>query len=232
MTTKPTNQLPLLFLNRVKLDQEPCIKLYFHDSEPIIHRIKQNDWIDYSIELKAYYTRERKNTIPLLQDLFEDIAQVRIDKLEWKKLSALSMNVGSNKINYFELQHKPQGEGILIQAVQLDSQPYFMFKHFFRRELYNELVQSPYFIRHRANNIWLIPSSQGALRHAIYFLMKHFTIRLSKEIHISDMELKRSLLEQSYIKDGHFKTCPIEFMNYLQQHNYSENTLVTYHRVC
>jgi hypothetical protein len=194
MTTIQSNRLPLLFLNRVQLNQEPCIKLYFHTNDAIIHRIKQNDWIDYSIELNAYYTVERKNTLPLLQDLFEDIAEVRMDKLNWKKLTSVAAIIGKNKMNYFELQRKKKEKNITIHSIRIDGKSYFMFKHFFKREMFGKVLQSGLFVRHSANNMWLIETSEDITKRGLYFLMKHYNIRLSKEIHISDLQLKRSLL--------------------------------------
>jgi site-specific recombinase XerD len=39
------------------------------------------------------------------------------------------------------------------------------------------------------------------------------------------------LLEQSYLKDSRYKSCPIEFMEFMQLHNYSQSTFVTYHNL-
>jgi len=84
---------PMMFLNRVILNGEPCIKLYFRQNNDIRERISQHEWIMYSMELDAWYTVEHKQTIGLLQDVFEDIAHVNLTKLAWKQLNITSRNI-------------------------------------------------------------------------------------------------------------------------------------------
>jgi site-specific recombinase XerD len=62
----------------------------------------------------------------------------------------------------------------------------------------------------------------------LIFLLQHFTVKINAELTISDLKIKSMLLEQSYVKDSRFKSCPMEFLEYMQLHNYSQNTLNTY----
>lgn len=39
------------------------------------------------------------------------------------------------------------------------------------------------------------------------------------------------LLEQSYVKGSDFKSCPLAFPEYMQLHNYSNSTFITYHNL-
>ncbi len=40
------------------------------------------------------------------------------------------------------------------------------------------------------------------------------------ELKINDLLIRQLLLEQSYIKGNDFKNCPLDFMEYMQLHNY------------
>jgi len=122
---------PAIFLNRVKLEEKSFIKLYFKTDEKIAHRIRQNDWIMYSVELRS----------------------------------------------------------------------------------------------------WYIAAKKFQLKKTIEYLMHGYTVKISSELKISDLQLRRMLLEQSYKKDRYFKSCPMEFLEYMQLHNYSRSTFDTYHNM-
>jgi len=225
------NNLPLLFLNRVNLNGEQCIKLYFYENEQITKRIKQNDWISYSIELGAYYTPEFKQTLSILQDLFEDIAKVNTNKLDWKRLEVSERVLGSKVYDQTALRKNPNKEVIHLFSFRAEERSFIGFKHYFKKTLYSDIMSSNLFLYNRANNVWQLSSKTYEIRKGIELLSKYFTIKLNSELKVSDLELKRFLWEQSYRKDSNYKACPMEFLKYMQSHNYSENSMLTYHNL-
>lgn len=222
--------LPHLFLNRINLEGTRCIKLFFYDNDAIRQRIAQNDWIQYSMELGAWYTVDYNNSIPLIKDLFEDIACVNLSKLEWKKVEVGRSNIGT-PANFRDLKLRSGFEVITLFPYEMDRRPLTGFKHHFERKHYVDVMASGYFKYHKANRIWEIVAKGQRMFEVLVFLTDRFTVKLNAELQISDLKIKRLLLEQSYVKDFDFKSCPLEFLIYLQSQNYSESTLVTYHNL-
>jgi len=222
---------PMLFLNRVTLNGERCIKLYFRQNTDIRERISQNEWIMYSMELDAWYTVENKQTVALLQDLFEDIAFVNLSKLEWKQLNISSRNIGTLNIPQHVLKLHKKPDTITLLPFKQEDREFIGFKQFFNRSEYHEIMESGFFRYLKANGLWEIKAGSHRFKEVINFLVARYTVKLNSALQISDLEIKRTLLEQSYEKDKDYKTCPISFLTYLQSRNYSENTLVTYHHM-
>ncbi|MBW7848805.1 MAG: tyrosine-type recombinase/integrase [Bacteroidales bacterium] len=222
--------LPHLFLNRVQLDGTQCIKLFFYDNSAIRKRIDQNEWIRYSLELGAWYTTEYVNTIAILQDLFDDIAVVNLSKLDWKKVEVSRGSIGT-PANFKDLKLRHGFETITLFPFLTDGRSWIGFKHRFDKKHYKEVMSSNWFYYHPANKIWEITAAKDQIFNVMAFLSERFTLKLNIELRIHDLKIRRLLLEQSYIKDSDFKSCPLEFLVYLQSQNYSDNTLVAYHNL-
>ncbi len=79
--------------------------------------------------------------------------------------------------------------------------------------------------------IWYIDANKFQLKKAIKYLLPRNTVKINSELKISDLEIRRMLLEQSYKKERHFKSCPLEFLEYMQLRNYSRSTFDTYHNM-
>lgn len=222
--------LPHLFINRVNFEGTKCLKLFFYDNEAIKARIRQNDWIQYSMELAAYYTVDYGNTIAILQDVFDDVAYVNLTKLDWKRFEISRKNIGT-PTHFRELQIRKGFESIVLFPFETAGRQLIGFKHHFKRPQYIEVMASGFFRYHRANKLWEITAKPYQLYQVLVFLTVRFTVKLNLDLRFSDLKLRRLLLEQSYVKDVDFRSCPLEFLVYLQSENYSDSTLVTYHHL-
>jgi site-specific recombinase XerD len=220
---------PMVFLNRVKVDGVKCLKLYFRYDTEILARIKNNFWIKYSIELEAYYTEEKENAIGVISDLFEDIAIINLNYLERKPKPRISeTNIGNGFYNDTALIKKKELTKITLFPYEYNSVKYIGFKHFFEKKMYYKISDSDVISLNKELGLWQFKATKGQFLKALNILFEHFTVKINAELSISDLEIKRMLLEQSYVKDYRFKSCPLEFMEYMQLHNYSQNTLHTY----
>ena len=56
-------------------------------------------------------------------------------------------------------------------------------------------------------------------------------MKINNDLKIHDLNIRLMLLEQSYDKGPTYKSCPLSFLEYMQLHNYSDNTFVTYHNM-
>lgn len=225
---------PIIFLNRIKQEGRDCLKLYYWNNEMITKRIKQNDWIKYSIEFGAYYTREQERTIGILKDLFDDIAEVDITKLDWEqqvKTRIVANNIGRSFRDQTALMREPKENTITLFPFEDAGIKVICFKHYFNKEQLSQISHKKVFSYNTNEKVWQFLANRFNLNNAIDFLMPHFIIKLNADLKVSDLNIKRKLLEQSYKKGIHYKTCPIEFLNYMQLHNYSESTITTYHNM-
>lgn len=69
------------------------------------------------------------------------------------------------------------------------------------------------------------------MKEVVEFLVQHYMVRINTELKISDLEIKRLLLEQRFEKNEKFISVPDEFLAYMQLHHYSMNTFDTYHNM-
>ncbi len=225
---------PIIFLNRIEIEGLKCIKLYFHIDETILKRIKQNSWIQYNVKVGAYYVLENEKSIGLISELFEDIAEVSTKHLDWKprpKPNISENNIGMGYYDRPALEKKEKLPYIILFPYERDRKKLIGFKYIFTKSQYHEIDNINIFNRDKQMGIWYFEASKFKLKKTIEYLMPNFAIKINSELKISDLSLRRMLLEQSYKKDNYFKSCPIGFLEYIQLHNYSRSTFDTYHNM-
>ena len=69
---------------------------------------------------------------------------------------------------------------------------------------------------------------EATRRNLLRFIDEHshvFIIRINHLIKIEDVEIKKILLEQSYLKHRQYKSCPSAYLKYMYNRNYAENTI-------
>jgi len=226
--TKPT-----ICLNRVKLEGKTYLKLYFKRSEIIIKRIRQNDWIVYRMEFKAFCIDDTPINIGIVKDLFWDIAYVSTNYLERRTNNPIVKpnNIGRNYQKQHSLEKRNKRPLITLFPFEGAKGNIVGFKLFFPRELLKRIKQEEPFFRNRDLGIWHFPASRSTFMKALGFLMPLYTIKINADLRISDIRIRRVLLEQSYLKNSLYKNCPLEFLEYMQLHNYSNSTFTTYHNM-
>lgn len=225
------NLQPIIFLNRVSHKGKKWLKLYFYSNEKIIRRIKDNSWIKYSLELNAYYVPGEDRMIGLVSELFDDIAIVDLKHLDWKpriKPSIIANNIGLQYYSESPLQKKEEKDKITLFPYEIEGLKYVGFKKYLPSKLYAGLCNSDVIFQNREMGIWQFKASSYIFKKAITLLLDHYYIKINQELTISDLQIKRTLIEQSYKKDSRFKSCSMEFLAYLQLHNYSQSTFNTY----
>lgn len=232
MITK--QKTPVVFLNRVVYKEKLYIKLYYKPNIIILKRIKNNDWIHYSVMFSAYYIIDTEQNIGLIKELFSDIAIVSTKYLDWKpklqpKINAT--NIGASKYDCPALSKRKNLPGILLFPYEEKNKKFIGFKHRFSKSQYQQIQQTKICKRNEEMGIWYFNASSFQLLAVIKYLLPNYSIKINSELRISDLTIRRLLLEQSYKKDSNFKSCKMEFLEYMQLHNYSESTFATYHNM-
>ena len=225
-------QLPVLYLNKGTLDGANIIKIYFKNNADIYKRITNNDWIKHSVELAAYYVTNTEKNLSIVIDLFSDIAIVITKYLYWLPKPEISPdNIGAGFYNQKPLIKRDKLEKIYFFPFKINDKKVIGFKHFFPKNLAREAMNSRFFYYNRETRMWQFDATGKAFSSVIKFLIPHYTIMLNADLKVSDLTIKRMLLEQSYEKSVNFKSCPIKFLEYMQLHNYSSNTFTTYYNL-
>jgi len=229
-----TSFKPTIYLNRIELDGNTYIKLYYKPNEKILHRIKQNDWINYNVKLSAWCVNYTEKSIGLLKELFSDIADVSTKHLNWTprpQLRVKANNIGKWAYETPALEKTEKKGTITLLPYERDGKKLIGFKYIFPKDQYHEIDNSNILNRDKKMQIWYIAANKFQLKKTIEYLMPQYIVKISSELKISDLQLRCMLLEQSYKKDRYFKSCPMDFLAYMQLHNYSRSTFDTYHNM-
>jgi len=227
------NNKPLIFLNRIEISDKNCIKLFFRDGEQIIQRIKNNEWILFNIKLGIYYAVEQSNTIGILSELFEDIAEVRLEYLNYhppKKITVKGQIIGKG-FNPDILKKRQNLNPVTLIPFEINGTDYIGMRYRFSKEDFWKLKNDPIIAWNNKHRAWVFKSSRTNLMHLFKLLTDKYLIKVSASLQISDVEIRQHLMEQVYEKDRFFKPCPKAYLEYMNLHNYSWNTINTYHNL-
>ena len=228
----PSEHNPIIYLNRVSLNGKPVLRLYLKRSDRgILNRIANNEWVRFSAELDGYYIPDSDDYIALARDVFEDLASVSTQHINWKPIVDPDINqqvLGKQMFNTRPLVQVYNREKIMLFPFDQDGKNKIGFRKIFPRNLFYEIKLMDVIYYNRHSYVWQIEASSMALNALLDFLMPHYYIILHSELKISDLKIKLRLMEQRFEKDKYFKSCPLKFLSFMQLHNYSENTLQTY----
>ena len=224
---------PNIFLNRIVLNGRNCIKLYYWYNERIINRIKHNDWIEYNAFLRAYYVIEDNKTIGLLSELFSDIADVHLEHMNYRPAERLPVNSQSLscKFDLNVLQKRSNRLTVTLLPIEMANDNYIGIKQRFPKDIYVKLLDEDFISWNTKLKLWAFKSTKGYLHRIFNLLSDRYIIKLNSSLTIKDIELRQLLMEQVYMKDRYFKSCPKTYLEYMNLHNYSWNTISTYHNM-
>ncbi len=225
---------PVIFLNKDKLNGNDYVKFFFKRDAAIFSRIKNNDWIRYSVEMRAYYVNDTERNIRIVKELFSDIAEVNTWYLNANAVSMPSIspnNIGFNRLREPALPKRPKMDQLMLFPFEENGKKLIGFKQFFPKETLNEIKKTKVFYRNKEMRIWQFYANRNSMIKALEFLLPRYTIKINTDLNISDLKIRLMLLEQSYVKGWNFKSCPLAFLEYMQLHNYSKSTFNTYHNL-
>jgi len=198
---------PIIYLNHIEDTDEDISVLYFKSDKIIEQRISQNDWIRWDIKRKAYVVNNGTNTVGLLSDLFEDIANLNTRYYEAKLVEKTGkINIGNSA--YFKdalIQKKKMGQVLLVPVTQENSR-FIAIKYTHTRYIYDLLKNTDEAIWNKELRCFCIRPSKTILIKFIDKLSNNLKIKIQNEISVTDISLIKKLLEQSYAKLWNFKS--------------------------
>lgn len=224
----------IIFLNRVRLNGNSFIKLYYRPNNKVEQRIRNNDWIMYSVELGSYYVVDTKSRIGLVQELFSDIADVRLNYLDstpWIKPKISPNNIGIDNFEQKALVQRSHRDQITLFPYEIGGRKLIGFKHFFSKDEFTMIIRENLIVMNKELGIWQFDANRSTFKRVLEKMIPKYNIKINSALHISDLEIRVMLYEQSYEKGRYFKSCPISFLEYMQLHNYSNSTFTTYYNL-
>ncbi len=227
------SKTPYIFLNRIRIGSDSCIKLYFQRDESIIRRIKQNDWINFDAVKGIYYVIERPNTLGILSELFDDIATVSLQHLDYKpkeRFSIYDQSVGKGT-GVDILAKRKDLKIITLMPLKENDREMIGFSYHFPWLYYEKLRNSSFIDWDKKLSLWLMDSLGSNIKELLDILTKDYHIKISNALKIADINVRQALMEQIYVKDRHFKSCPQAYLEHMNLHNYSWNTINSYHHL-
>ena len=224
---------PILYLNRIEVKGTKYIKLFFHYNEQIITRIKANDWIKFGSKLGLYYTEERPQTVGVLSELFEDVALVNLEYLEYKPKPEIKVSKRSLGSEYAtaSLIKRKELTSIILLPIDINGKEYIGIKHRFSSDIFSKIKDKNFIMWNNKYKMWLMVSSVVAIKKLMDMIGEKYLIRLNESLEITDVKFKKRLMEQVYVKDSHFKSVPNKYMEFMYLNNYSKSTIATYHNM-
>lgn len=221
---------PVIYINHVKNATDDLSVLYFKSNRNVAERIKQNDWIKWDVKQQVWFVKNNKNIVGLLCDVFEDVATINTRYYEGKiKGQTGEINIGN--FTYFKgvLQTKDKIGRISLLPIKDENTGFIAIKFTYKKAMHKLLDQLSELTWHKELKCFTLRANKMVLHNFIQKVSPQLKICIHNELSITDTHINRLLMEQTYVKDYSFKTCPIDYLKYMQLKNYSKNTITTYH---
>jgi len=222
--------LPIIYLNHKVGKQGDVCLLYFKKSDELLQRIKQNNWIKWHPVYKAFATSASSNTIGLLIDIFDDIAEINSSYYH-ANLDDNTKGITIGDAHYFTgILEKAEKQGT-VNLVPLNNEfgRFVVVRYRHNRSVHKILSQCKNVKWHNELRALVIEPKRQILIRFLEDVTSHLTIRVHNKLAIADYRIMQLLFEQAYKKDLYFKSCPLEFLKYMQLKAYSYSTINTYY---
>ncbi|WP_439185565.1 tyrosine-type recombinase/integrase [Carboxylicivirga taeanensis] len=221
---------PVIYLNHREGKKGNACVLYFERDDAILKRIRQNGWIKWHPEFKAYAAPSNEHTIGHLIDVFDDIADINSSYFH-AKLEENVEQVTIGDTHYFTgILEKTVKQGTVTLVPVSNEYGRFVVVTFKNgKTIINLLKSSKYAYWHKELRAYVIQAKRSTLIGFLETMTSKLQVKIHNELSIVDYRILQLLFEQAYQKDIYFKSCPIEYIKYMQLKAYSYNTINSYY---
>jgi len=221
---------PVIYLNHRQNAQGDLCVLFFKHDDAILRRIKQNGWIRWNPDFNAFTAPSNQKTIGHLIDVFDDIAEVNTFYYHANlKENADSITIGD--AHYFTgiLEKRDKLGSVLLLPFKNKSDRFIVINFKANKNIFKIVsnCQSPQW--NKEIRAFTLPPNRSVLIRFLEEAAGLLKVRLHHELSIVDYQILQLLFEQAYCKDLYFKSCPIEFIKFMQLKAYSFSTINTYY---
>ncbi|RLD87844.1 MAG: hypothetical protein DRJ09_09535 [Bacteroidetes bacterium] len=228
------NRKTPIFINRVEVKGKVCLKLFFWRNQVVYNRIRKNDWIKFESDERFFYVEDSDLSLTILQDTFGDIAYLNKSHIDdfFRSKPVIKGDVVRSSIRQNSaLKKRPVLPKVLLFPYTMGGKKLIGIKKYFRYSEYADIKKFNLLQWDVKHGVWCFEAQREAMKEVVEFLVQHYVVRINTELKVSDLEIKRLLLEQSFVKHDNFISVPDEFLAYMQLHHHSMNTFETYHNM-
>ncbi|MCU4177722.1 tyrosine-type recombinase/integrase [Carboxylicivirga sp. N1Y90] len=220
----------VIYLNHRKSKQGDRCILFFKQNPDILKRIQQNGWIRWSSDFNAFTAPSNEKTIGHLIDVFDDIAEVNSTYYH-AKLKENTEQVVIGDTYYFKgiLEKKDKLGSITLVPHKNDNERLIVVSFKANKNIYEVLSNCQWLHWHKELRAYTLLPNRTTVIRFLEEVTNHLRIKLHNELSIVDYRILQLLFEQAYQKSLYFKSCPIEFIKFMQLKAYSYNTINTYY---
>ncbi len=220
----------IIYLNYSTDTQKHWIRLYFKKNRVIIERIRNNDWIKWIPEQRAYCVNNTKNAIALIREVFSDICYVNKRYLEAHiPLHSQQIIVGKETFFNGALEKQAKLGTVTLIPLKSENERWVVILYKYSRTIRQVLERCLYCEYNSKVKEWVIAPQKSTLKGFITQMHTHLKICISKDLQIKDLDIKAILLQQNYKKKTDYKPCPPSLLKTMYLRNNSENTIKIYY---
>lgn len=221
---------PVIYLNHVKNTNEDISILYFKSNDAIVSRIAKNSWIVWNVKHRAYQVKSTAQTIGLLKDLFCDIAVISTKYFE-ADLNSTTKSITIGNATYFKgvLESAPKIGRITLVPYSKDGKRCIVVKYNNQIQINKILIKNKYVGWNSELKLFVIEPKVKVIALFLTAVSNQLQVKLHNELKIRDYRIMQILFEQAYVKGPYFKSCPIEYLQYMILKGNSINTITTYY---
>ncbi|MEA3446464.1 MAG: tyrosine-type recombinase/integrase, partial [Bacteroidota bacterium] len=209
---------------------QKLLRLLFKTNDLIVSIIRNNDWIKFIPKLKSYCTLATRENLAILKDLFDGVATVSEHYLMASpKIDASHIEINKAIVFNETLPVQKKAGSLLLIPVEHKAVKKLIVKYNNHSGTYNDMKLANYLNHDYHYKTFSMLAKRTLLERFIDDFAGQYRLNLHHKLQINDIGIRKKLMEQHYLKDKTFKTCPDIFLQYMVQHNYSWNTIMTYH---
>ncbi|MBK0403715.1 tyrosine-type recombinase/integrase [Adhaeribacter sp. BT258] len=221
----------VVYLNTLEHQGKFYIKLWHKPDQKITQKLKQADGVKFSKTYKCFVMSRNEQQIALLQQHLEGVAVVNMLYLNRPKRLRPSkpVNLSAPKSEYAVLPKLPELPVVRLIPLLYQNRMVLQLSFQYDERIYQVLCSADRVKWLQETRCFVTGADSISLHQLLDRLQGMAQIWLAQDLKIKDLSVQNRLWEQTYVKESHFISCPLPYLEKLLLLNYSPNTLRTYH---
>ena len=216
---------PIIFLNKFEEGDDELVKLIIKDNDNALkERMSGLEYLSLHERSGCYIMPNTEHYIQLLSDNTNDISLLNTTYLTKTKIVTDNVVIGRNKKPENKISKKP----ITILPLKHEGKQYALLKFHYNPVIFQRLKMLEYVKYSNTYKRFVTHLEDKYIRKLIEDLAPIGHIQVDSKIKISDLNLQKTLWEQSYVGKEYI-SCPDAYLEKMRLKNYSLNTIRTYH---
>ena len=216
---------PVIFLNRLNNGDDAYVKLIIKNNDDALKvRLKALEYLELHEQSGCYMMPNTEHYLQLLSDNTDDLSILNTTYLQQSKIVTVHVKIGKNQSQGNKIPKKH----LTILPLKHEDRQYALLKFHYNPAIYQRLKMLEYVKYSNTYKRFVTHLEDKYIRKLIADLASICQIQLDSKITISDINLMKTLWEQTYAGKNYI-SCPDIYLEKMKLRNYSMNTIRTYH---